>query len=58
MMMWIDLMKIIFLDVDGVLNCQNSKSNCYGIMGIDDDKVSRLRKIVECTDAKIVLIST
>lgn len=51
-------MKIIFLDIDGVLNCQSSKSSCYGIMGIDDDKVIRLRKIVECTGAKIVLIST
>lgn len=51
-------MKIIFLDVDGVLNCQSSESKCHGFIGIDSDKVKRLRKIIEATDAKIVLTST
>ena len=31
-------MKIIFLDIDGVLNCRNSKASCHGIMGIDDER--------------------
>jgi hypothetical protein len=51
-------MKVIFLDVDGVLNCIHSKSRCCGYIGIDNDKVKRLRKIVEATGAKIVLTST
>ena len=51
-------MKIIFLDVDGVLNCQKSESHCQGCIGIDNDKVKRLRKIVEATGAKIVLCSS
>lgn len=38
-------MKIIFLDIDGVLNCHNSKSDCNGRLGIDEDKVKRLKKI-------------
>ena len=55
-------MKIIFLDVDGVLNCSTSKSFChddlYGIItGIDSDKVKRLAKIVEITGAEIILSS-
>lgn len=55
-------MKIIFLDIDGVLNCSTSKSFChddlYGIItGIDSDKVKRLAKIVEITGAEIVLSS-
>lgn len=55
-------MKIIFLDIDGVLNCSKSKSFChddlYGIItGIDSDKVKRLAKIVEITGAEIVLSS-
>jgi hypothetical protein len=50
--------KIIFLDIDGVLNCQKSESRCCGFVGIDDDKVKRLRKIIEATGAKIVLTST
>ena len=55
-------MKIIFLDIDGVLNCRTSKSYChddkYGLItGIDFDKVKRLAKIVEATNAKIVLSS-
>ena len=51
-------MKIIFLDVDGVLNCRNSTSKCQCFIGIDADKVKRLRRIVEVTGAKIVLTST
>lgn len=55
-------MKVIFLDVDGVLNCDASKSYCHDdecgvITGIDSDKVKRLAKIVEVTGAKIVLSS-
>ncbi len=52
-------MKIIFLDIDGVLNCESSKSRSpCGFIGIDDSRVKLLREIVEATEAKIVLIST
>lgn len=55
-------MKVIFLDIDGVLNCRTSKSYCHDdicgvITGIDSDKVRRLAKIVEATGAEIVLSS-
>lgn len=55
-------MKVIFLDIDGVLNCSTSKSRCIDdvcgvIHGIDSDKVKRLAKIVEATGAQIVLSS-
>ena len=55
-------MKVIFLDIDGVLNCATSKSYCVEdggrvIKGIDSDKVKRLAKIVEATGAQIVLSS-
>jgi hypothetical protein len=52
-------MKVIFLDIDGVLNNIYSKTRApSGVIGIDDDKVKRLRKIVEATGAKLVLTST
>ena len=51
-------MKVIFLDVDGVLNCVDSTSQCRGFVGIDDKRVIKLRAIVEATGAKIVLSST
>lgn len=51
-------MKIVFLDIDGVLNCEGSRSRCAGYRGIDDKKVENLAKIVKATGAEIVLITT
>lgn len=51
-------MKVIFLDIDGVLNCQSSEARCGAYIGIDSDKVKRLRKIVDATDAAIILSSS
>lgn len=51
-------MKVIFLDIDGVLNCQASKARCEEFVGIDTAKVRLLRKLVENTGAVIVLTST
>lgn len=53
-----EIMKIIFLDIDGVLNEEKSRSRCCGYKGIDDKKVENLAKIVKATGAKIVLVST
>ena len=51
-------MKVIFLDIDGVLNTPSSESRCGEYIGIDDEKVEKLKIIVEKTKAEIVLIST
>lgn len=45
-------MKIIFLDVDGVLN-----DNDYSKTKVDETKVRLLKEIVDKTGAKIVLSS-
>lgn len=47
-------MKIIFLDVDGVLDIFNTEQYIQVLM---KDAVYRLKRIVEETDAKIVVIS-
>ena len=53
-------MKIIFLDVDGVLNNDKTADTIPVIryIGLDQDKIDLLQKIVSATDAKIVLSST
>lgn len=48
----------IFLDVDGVLNNDNTKERCEGFLGVDPDKVQLLKYIVDSTDAQIILTST
>lgn len=50
--------KIIFADVDGVLNHEDTPDRCGMYIGIADEKVELLKKIVDATDAKIVLSST
>jgi len=55
-------MKILFLDVDGVLNSQESTRKSHhkkgSIIGIDPEYVLLLHRILEATDAKVVVSST
>lgn len=52
-------MNVVFLDIDGVLNCSSSESRTpCGYIGIDGGKVRLLKKIVTAANAVIVLTST
>ena len=52
-------MKIIFLDIDGVLNYRGCKARAAtGCLGVDDEKVKLLRQIIDQTGAIVVLTST
>lgn len=52
-------MKIIFLDVDGVLNDAHTPDRAPGgYIGINSGMVAQLKRIIDCTDAKVVLVST
>ena len=51
-------MNVIFLDIDGVLNYKDCTERCGKYIGIDGDKVKLLARLVDATDAKIVLVST
>ena len=51
-------LKIIFLDVDGVLNCRTTKDVVNHYVGIEDKKVELLKQLVKETNSKIVLVST
>ena len=34
--------KCIFLDIDGVLNCNNTTDDCFGMTGVEDRLVQKL----------------
>ena len=52
-------MKVIFLDIDGVLNNQNTRTVTFdGWCFVDDYLVARLARLVHETNAKIILSST
>ena len=53
--------KIVFLDIDGVLNDNDTyikERTPDGFCGIDDEKVLKLKEIIDRTGAKIVLMSS
>ena len=51
-------MKVIFLDVDGVLNYTGSPTKLpHGYPFIEDDKILLLKRIIDATNAKVVLSS-
>lgn len=51
-------MKVVFLDIDGVVNCKHTAQRHRGYIGIDPEMAFRVGKIFLYTDAKMVLSST
>ena len=51
-------MKVIFLDIDGVLNAIDTKERWQGFIGMNPVLVDRFNKLVEDTSAEVVLSST
>lgn len=53
-------MKVLFLDVDGVLNCRTTKERFVrgGFIGIDPKKVALVKQIIKETGCEIVLSSS
>src|SRR5260370_34823589 len=51
-------MKIIFLDIDGVLNCDNTPNPRKFPYIIDKKLLARLKKLLDRTGAKVVLSSS
>jgi hypothetical protein len=52
------MMKVIFLDIDGVLNCSKTPNPRKLPYVVDKKLVARLNKLLDRTGAKIVLTSS
>ena len=50
--------KLLFLDIDGVLNSKATAYSPLGIRDIDNDKLLLLKRIIDATEAKTLLISS
>jgi len=52
-------MKVIFLDIDGVINYDDTNATApSGAMGVSNSRIELLKQIVDVTGAKVVLAST
>src|SRR5215468_6996395 len=53
------LMRVLFLDIDGVLNCRTTRTRVQGMRGIDPRLVRILQGVLTAVpDLKLVLSST
>jgi hypothetical protein len=52
------VMKVLFLDVDGVLNCSTTRNPRHFPYVVDQRLLTRLQKLLDRTGAKVVLSST
>lgn len=52
-------LKVIFLDIDGVLNWAGTEDRINGFVGLDPSRIERFNKLIDAhPDAKIVISST
>lgn len=51
-------MKIVFLDIDGVLNNRYTEENFEGFVFVSDEKILLLKEILDATGAELVLSSS
>jgi Swiss Army Knife RNA repair-like protein len=51
-------MKVLFLDIDGVLNCSTTRNPRHFPYVVDQRLLARLQKLLDRTGAKVVLSST
>ena len=51
-------MRVIFLDIDGVLNCADQEDTARGLVRPRDDLIALLDDLIDRTAAQIVLAST
>ena len=52
-------MKVVFLDIDGVVNCSDTKERSPSkVIGVEQSKIALIKQIVDATGAKLVLSST
>lgn len=52
-------MKVIFLDIDGVVNCSDTKERSPSkAIGVEQSKIALVKQIIEATGAKLILSST
>jgi hypothetical protein len=50
--------KVLFLDIDGVVNTKRTKGNFQGVMGIDPPLAARVQRIIQNTRCEIVVSSS
>jgi len=51
-------MKVLFLDIDGVLNCRSSFNRQGTREIIEEDMVERINRVIEATGCSVVVSST
>lgn len=51
-------MKVILLDIDGVLNKDSTKERFEGLIFLEDEKIQLLKELIDQTGAEVVLSST